>query len=492
VDARKLITGTAAIAAANLLRVGLQFCLLPVLARLLGPEAYGLVALAMPVVLLAMLIGDAGLGSTLVRASDPDGRLEATVFWASTGVGVALTAGLALAAPLIAAGLTEPPLAPVLRALAPVLLLSALCTVPAARLQRAGRFSAFALGDVASTVAGMAVALWGATHGWGAWSLVAQQLVLWGVKFASGAVLSRLPVSIRFSASLLGPHVRFGLALLGANLVSFAARYADALLVGSVIGVKAVGIYALAVQFMRVPEVVLSGPVYTSVFPTVAATAEDRERVAGLWVSTLRVMLILALPAMVGLALTAQSAVELFLGPKWGGLAPVLAVLAPVGAVFCLAPVNAAVLVGLGRSDVQFRVSSLITALYLAGVGLGLPFGVEGVAVGCAAGGLVAMIPSFLVTARTVGVARPGLSRALLPPAAATAAMAVVVVLVEVAARGRPAGVLLALSVVAGALSYASVLGLSEGRRLRDDMRRLSLFGGRRSAAPPAAVAIPE
>jgi PST family polysaccharide transporter len=259
-----------------------------------------------------------------------------------------------------------------------------------------------------------------------------------------------------------------------------------------VIGVKAVGIYALAVQFMRVPEVVLSGPVYTSVFPTVAATAEDRERVAGLWVSTLRVMLILALPAMVGLALTAQSAVELFLGPKWGGLAPVLAVLAPVGAVFCLAPVNAAVLVGLGRSDVQFRVSSLITALYLAGVGLGLPFGVEGVAVGCAAGGLVAMIPSFLVTARTVGVARPGLSRALLPPAAATAAMAVVVVLVEVAARGRPAGVLLALSVVAGALSYASVLWLIDGRRLRDDMRRLSLFGGRRSAAPPAAVAIPE
>jgi PST family polysaccharide transporter len=490
-NARGLITGTAAIAAATLLRIGLQFGLLPILARLLGPEAYGIVALAAPVVFLAMLIGDAGLGATLVRTPDPDGELESTVMWTAVGVGATLGLGLFAAAPLIAAGLTEPPLAPVLRAFAPVLLLSALCIVPGVRLQKQGRFSAFALGDVASTLCGMAVALGGALHGWGAWSLVAQQLTQWGVKFVATALLSRLPFPTRFRPDLLLPHVRFGLALLGSNLIGFAGRSVDALLVGSVIGVKALGIYSMAVQFMRVPDMVLTGPVYTSLFPTIAASVADREKVAAMYVSALRVMTILSAPAMVGLALTGGYAADLFLGPKWVGLPPVLAVLAPAGAVLCLLPINGAVMLGFGRSDVQFRTSSLCTALYLTGVALGLPFGIEGVAIGCASACVLGAVPSFRAVVRILGVRRVGFRAALFPPVGAAIAMGVAVLLTERLTAGRPAAAGFVAAVAAGIVSYAGALWLLAGTQLRQDLAHLRLSFRRGPRRLDPAVGVP-
>jgi PST family polysaccharide transporter len=412
------------------------------------------------------------------------------VFWASGGIGLALAGVLALAAPLLAAVLTESSVAPVLRALSPVLLLAALCTVPAARLQKQGRFAAFALSDVASTLVGMGVALWGATHGWGAWSLVAQQVVLWTVKFLAGAALSRLPLPTGFRPGLLAPHARFGLSLMGANLVTFAMRNLDGLLVGAVAGVKALGLYAMAVQFMRVPEMVLSGPVYTSLFPTVAASAEDRATIARLWVGAIRVMVMIAAPAMVGLAMVAAPAADLFLGPRWTGLAAVLSVLAPAGALLCLLPINAAVLVGLGRSDVQLRLSGLITGLYLTGVALGLPFGVQGVAYACAVSSAVAAWPSFRITARTVGVARPGFRAALFPPVAASVIMGLAVGLVEAALASRPPALALAAAVAAGVVTYAAALLLLGGAPLRRDIGRLrSVLVRRRALAPGLAGA---
>src|SRR3569833_180855 len=83
---RRAFFGALALSGAQLVKLGWQFAVLPVLARILGPSAYGLVALAMPFILLANMVSDAGLGNALVRTHNPSRELESTVFWLSVGI----------------------------------------------------------------------------------------------------------------------------------------------------------------------------------------------------------------------------------------------------------------------------------------------------------------------------------------------------------------------------------------------------------------------
>src|SRR5215510_9418555 len=118
---RRAFLGTVAMSMVNAARLGFQLLILPVLARLLGPEAFGLIGLAMPFILLTAVLADAGLGTALMRHQNPSSELESTVFWISSIIGVALTVLLCALSWPIARVFARPDLAPVLAALSLIL-----------------------------------------------------------------------------------------------------------------------------------------------------------------------------------------------------------------------------------------------------------------------------------------------------------------------------------------------------------------------------------
>ena len=138
-------------AVANLLKLGLQLLYFPVLARLLEPESFGIVALAAPFILFVGILSDAGLGNALIRVDSPSRELESTVFWFSILLGLILAAFVGLAAFPIGHLLAQPKLAPIMIAYSGILPVAAAVSVANARISRARRFSLFAVGDVAST-----------------------------------------------------------------------------------------------------------------------------------------------------------------------------------------------------------------------------------------------------------------------------------------------------------------------------------------------------
>src|ERR1700674_4587796 len=135
--------GTIALSVVNAVRLGLQLLVLPILARILGPDAFGLVGLAIPIVLLAAILCDGGMGNALVRHPSPSWQLESTVFWLSLGTGIALTILLGLVSVPIAAMFSQPSLAPVLAALSFILTLGGALVVPNARITRSRNFAIF-------------------------------------------------------------------------------------------------------------------------------------------------------------------------------------------------------------------------------------------------------------------------------------------------------------------------------------------------------------
>ncbi|MGH6827815.1 MAG: oligosaccharide flippase family protein, partial [Rhizomicrobium sp.] len=174
--------GTVALSVASLLKLALQTAVIPVLARLLGPQAFGLVALAMPLVLLANAIADGGLGNALVRKRDSSRELESTVFWLAAGTSLALALLLSSLAVPISRLMGAPKMVPILIVLTLILPISGCLSVPNARISRDRKFSMFAVVETVASVLASLAAIAGALLGLGPWSLVIQLLLLWTVK----------------------------------------------------------------------------------------------------------------------------------------------------------------------------------------------------------------------------------------------------------------------------------------------------------------------
>jgi PST family polysaccharide transporter len=460
---RATVLASLALSGANVAKLGLQFAIIPVLARLLGPSAYGLVALAMPFILLTNLLSDAGLGAGLARRVEVSPALESTVFWLSTALGGVLMLAIAALAGPAAALIRQPALAPVLMALSPILLIGGLVSTANARVVREQRFGVFAACDLLSNILAAAAALAAAVLGWGAWALVAQQLVLWTVKGAWTLTAAGLRVGFVFRPALARDLAGYGLHVVGSGVCDFVSKNVDNMLIGVLLGVAALGGYAMAYQVISMPGLIISSPLYLTLFTAVART--ERPEVGAVVLSWLRLLALVVVPVFAGLALTADLAVTILLGAKWAASGPMIALLCPAGLLVCCYSFVSAVMMGRGRADLQFRLALLNGAAIASAVLAGQLLGVRGVAGGVSLA-LLLILPVYLrALRRQTDLGVVSFARAFRLPVASTIVMALAVVVVRSAAAPLPASAQLALAIVAGALAYgatAATLGRRE------------------------------
>jgi PST family polysaccharide transporter len=468
---RRVFFGALALSGAQLVKLGLQFAVLPVLARILGPSAYGLVALAMPFILLANMVSDAGLGNALVRTRNPSRELESTVFWLSVGVCALLTLAIwALAWPA-AEILGEPGLPPILLALSSLLVVSGSLSVANARILRDRRFGVFATGEVCASAVSAAAAIAAGLAGFGAWSLVIQQLFLWTVKAVWVTTAARFRPALVCRPSLARPHLSFGLHAAASNVTDFIGKNAATLIIGAVLGVTAVGRYSMAFQLIRLPDSLISGPIYLALFTAVARLGDDLPNASALASRSLRGAASALAPIFGGLLMVADLIVKLLLGPKWAGSEAVLAQLAPAGFFICFYSIISSVLMGLGHSKSQFRLTMLATIVTLVAALIGSRFGLEGVAAGLSLAGLL-LLPAYIgVLALRLGRKPLDLASEIAPPIASTGLMMLAVGLVRSQIVHWGDASQLAAAVAAGVVTFAAALVLLSGRRLLDDLR---------------------
>ncbi|HEV2533299.1 MAG TPA: lipopolysaccharide biosynthesis protein [Phenylobacterium sp.] len=465
--------GALALSVSSALRLGLQLAMLPILARLIGPAEYGLVAMAMPFILFANVLSDGGMSLALGRRQDVTPELESTVLWLSAGIGGTIALGLiALAWPL-GVVMHQPRLPWLIMALSPILFMNGLAAASNARIIREGRFSVFAGGDLFSTLAGAAVALVAAMHGYGAWSLVAQQLALWVVKLVWVTVNSRAAFRLHWRFEEARDLLKFGLHAIGSQLADYVSRNIDNLIVGAILGSTALGFYAMAYQIVRIPDMLISGPLYLYIFTAVSRAAHESQRGAlqDLAASAMRLASAAFAPLFCGLAIIADLAVPLVLGDKWQGAIEPLRWLAGAGFFFCICSLVSAILMALGRSALQLRLSMLLGGATIVIVGATASFGVTVVSMALAIGiaGVCAVYVHQL--ARALKMPRRTLVAAFRPALLGVAAMAAVLIGARRLFAGAPAAAALVMLLVLGALVYSAVMLATARRRLLEDAR---------------------
>jgi O-antigen/teichoic acid export membrane protein len=358
----------------------LSFLVFAVLARKLGPEAFGVYALAGAFAEVVRILPQAGFTTALQRARSVSPQMADTVFWASLAVASLGAAALALLARPIGALVEQPAVAPLLVGLGLTLPISAAGATHIALMLREFGHKAMASRSVVSNLFGGAAGLAAAWSGWGAWSLLVQR----GVTEVVGTLMAWQAYSWwpgrTFSTRVLRELSGYSIAMTYTQVLYVALVRVQDVIIGRFIGTSAVGQYRTA---WRTVDLIAQGVItpFTQVsLPTLGRLQDDMPAFRKAYLRITAVCSAVALPAIVGFAVLARDAIPLVFGPQWRPAGPVAQVLGLMAVPFTLNRFAAPALATLGRYTTLARLSSLQLVLTVAMSLAAAPYGLVAIA----------------------------------------------------------------------------------------------------------------
>ncbi len=442
-----------------------------ILANLLLPADFGLVALAAVFVAFAQLLVDQGLGDALIQRPSVTRSQIDTAFWVAVLTGVLLTVvGVIVAGP-IAIALGEPRLEQILQALSLTFVLAALNSIQVALMRREMRFRSLAIRKVVAVAGGGIVGVWMAFGGYGAWALVGQQLTSATISVLTLWTVSPWRPGLQVSLEDFRSLFSFGIHVVGGDILSFLSRNVDRLLIGIYLGLIPLGFYAVGYRILDTSQQLLVNFARRLAFPIFARLQDDVGRLRRAYGRVTGAMSVVILPAYVGLALVAQEAIVVIFGQRFAASGPVAAVLFLVGPALSVQLITGALLNGVGHPEITFRLRLVTTIVNVAGFFIAVFFFRDIVAVAAAfviRAYLVAPLILWWVRKYAHVGLRDQLSQ-LRSPLLATIFMAAVVISVKFALLGRvPPALLLLAEFLAGAASFIAALAVIDRALVRE------------------------
>lgn len=334
-----------------------------VIARLLDPEAIGLVASAQVVLLAGQLAAELGIGRALVQKTTLSQQEVRAGFTASVVMGATLTAILFLAAPAVAALFGDPGVAPVTRGLSFVLLATTLGTTAEALLLRDMRIRAVATREFTSFVVGyLVIGVGSALAGFGVWSLVAAAVSKAVLLSASALLIARHDMRPLLAWAPVRSLYAFGSQVSLVSVVEYLTQAAPPTAISRFQGPAQLGQFNQANRVLELPFTNISQAIADVLFPAISRIKSERDRVGGAYLTALAVTGSILLPTAAGAGVAAEEIVAVLLGDQWGPAARVLPVLAVYSAVMMLTYYAAIICEAMGvlKQKIVIQVLTLI------------------------------------------------------------------------------------------------------------------------------------
>ncbi|AMR27343.1 hypothetical protein A0257_09720 [Hymenobacter psoromatis] len=396
--------------AATVLTAVLQIGYTAVMARLLDPAAFGLVAMAGVVLRFGSYFAEMGLGHALVQRLEIDDDDVRATFTASLGLGLAVAGVAWLAAPLAVFFLKNDAVVPLVRVQALGFILVGVGATATSMLRREMRFEALAKVEVVAYVlgyggVGVTLGLLGA----GVWSLIAASLAqqLFTALFSYGVVRHSLRFIFQKApyARLLGYGGRVSVV----GFLEFVNGNLDTLLIGRLLGSVLLGIYNRAYMLLYLPTYFLTNSLARVAFPAFSKIQDDLPRLRTLYLTSTTLIATVVLPVCAGVAVAAPELVAVLLGPRWSASVPILRVLCfsiPLTMSTLLAGVVADARANLSQKIIlNLTYMVLLASLFWSLKGYGL----AGIAVGIGTGEFVRTLLYMRVTHNDIGIPYPQL-----------------------------------------------------------------------------------
>lgn len=336
-----------------------------ILARLLAPEAYGTIALAMVFINILQVFVDSGMGTALIQKKDADDLDFSSVFYFNIAACLVLYAGLFLAAPSIAQFYGDPALTALVRALSLTVVVSGVRNIQQSYVSRHLLFKRFFFSTIGSTLASAVVGIAMAYAGFGVWALVGQSLS----NVVTGTIILWATVPWRprrmFSWQRLKGLLSFGWKLLVSSLLDTGYNNLRSLIIGKLYSSADLAYYN---QGDKLPNLVITN-INTSIdsvlLPTMANEQDDPARVRSMTRRAIKTSTYVMAPLMMGLAACAEPLVRLMLTEKWLPCVPYLRIFCITYMFWPIHTANLNAIKALGRSDLFLKLEIVKKAVGL-------------------------------------------------------------------------------------------------------------------------------
>ena len=340
---------------AQSLAVAIQLVATVVLARLLTPADFGVVAMVTTFSLLFMNFGGNGFTEAVVQREDIDHALVSNLFWLNVSISLLMAIGFAAGGSLLGRFYGDPRITGAAQAIASTIFFTGLSVLHLALLRRAMRFSVVSMITIAAQASSVLVSILLACRGWNYWALVAGNVASPLTTSMGAWIACRWVPGFPRRHVGTGPMVRFAMNIYGFFCLNYVTRNIDNLLVGSIFGPHALGLYKKAYDLASLPFNQISSPLTAVAVPTLSRLKNDPERHRRYLLHSISLLALLGMGLSGCLTLVGKDLILVLLGPKWGETGRIFTFFAPGIAALFLYGINGWIHLSIGKANRYFR-----------------------------------------------------------------------------------------------------------------------------------------
>lgn len=426
-----------------------------ILARLLLPEDYGIIALVSVFITICDKLVVSGFATSLIQKKDADNLDFSTVFFFSVAMALVLYAALFFSAPLIAdfySAYDRAMLIAVIRVMGIQILATAVNSVQSAYVSNTMQFKKTVPSTIIATTLSAAVGIWMAYAGYGVWALVAQycvnvvtvMVVLW--------IVVRWRPDFAFSMQRFKSLFSYGWKIFVASIIKVLYNDLRSLVIGKFYTAEDLAFYNKGQSFPQLVESNVSGTIESVLFPAISKRQTSREDMLAILRRAIKTSTYILMPLLAGLAAVARPLISLLLTDKWLPSVPYMQIIC---VTFMFMPIeidNLQAIKAMGRSDIALKLEIIKKIIGVALLVASIPFGVMTIAISLLVGAVINAIVDAVPNKKLLGY---GVGRQvwdILPSLLMSAVMFACVYPLSLLPIGRVA--MLALQIVTGVVVY--------------------------------------
>jgi PST family polysaccharide transporter len=425
---QRSVQGGAITLAAQGVTVCLSLVSTMVLARFLGPEDYGVIAMVTAITAFAALFQDLGLSASTIQNNELTREQVSTFYWINVAAGTTLTLIVAACSPLFGWFYGRPELTPIALALSTNFFISSLGAQHGALLAKQMKFGRRAISSIGGGAVSLGVGVAAAANGLGHWSLVASIL--------GGSLASTLLVITvsgwRPGLPAWGGGIRhllsFGAHVTGFELVNYFHRNLDNILIGRVWGADAVGLYSRAYHLLMFPITNIRGPINAVAFPAMSKLQHSPDLFRAYFQRISALLAFVSMPLVAYLCIGSRPLIEVLLGGNWLAVSPLFTVLAITAFIQPVAGLRGLVLLATGQGKRYLQWGMANTLATVIAFSIGVVWGAMGVAIAYGIVNYALLYPSLVFAFRRTAIRPMDFLAAVFRPAASSIGAAAVAV----------------------------------------------------------------
>jgi len=402
----------------------LQLGAMMVLARILTPADYGMMAMVVAITGFANIFIYLGLSTATIQKAEINHAQVSTLFWVNAGFGALVTLLVAAISPAVAWFYHEPALVGIMLTLSLNFLISSLAVQHNALLTRQMQFFTIAKIQVLAMLAGIVAAIIAALQGMGYWALVINSLV--STTFQAGGAwlaLRWVPGMPRRNTGVLS-LLKFGGDVVGYNVINYFSRNLDNILIGRYVGSASLGLYSKAYQLLMMPITNLRDPLNAVAMPALSRLQHEPAEFRKYHLELLSFLGFISMPLVAFLFVGSDRLISLVLGPQWMGASELFRILAFAAFMQTVGSTRGVVLLSTGNSR-KYLVLGAVRAVFLCiSFVAGLAWGVRGVAAAYVFANYLLLYPSIWYAFKNSPVQVSDFFRGIAKPLAASLTMA--------------------------------------------------------------------